>query len=343
MILRHWKLSSGLIAASMLTLAVSAAAQIVNVFDCEAGDMNYHIEVDLAAYLTAAVNVSVSEMMDPALAGDFSLDLVQLTPTPYYKAQHPKHGLVELKGRPDDGGDLYVDGQKITCTFDLKGLGDSESQGSVPNQKPDASKDPRPLSLGDNLPAKSYGGIFYDQPSNRKGGIRDTRAGEDVIIVADTHKRDRGYHWFKVVIDDTAGYMWGGDLCYADRYIEYMGERCVGYVPKPRRTVKETYGTKDREADWIAIAVDGKGRYGFGRSVDRFDAASNALRKCGSGCKVLERTTKKCIAYAAAANGDYAYGYSAWDDKGRAFDAAASKCRQNVDNPLCKVVETYCQ
>ena len=50
MILRHWKLSSGLIAASMLTLAVSAAAQIVNVFDCEAGDMNYHIEVDLAAY-----------------------------------------------------------------------------------------------------------------------------------------------------------------------------------------------------------------------------------------------------------------------------------------------------
>lgn len=97
---------------------------------------------------------------------------------------------------------------------------------------------------------------------------------------------------------------------------------------------------------WGAVASDGKGKFGYGVVLaSEAQARSNALKMCGSGCRVeLANKTGRCAAFAEhrAANGGYWYGLGLSNSADGARNGAIGGCQKGAPKGTCKITKSHC-
>jgi hypothetical protein len=96
--------------------------------------------------------------------------------------------------------------------------------------------------------------------------------------------------------------------------------------------------------DWVALAADGAGHWGWQFNPDPDVARQKAMAFCGhDGCEVQFTERDRCVAYAESRANGYVYGYGHARSHGEASQAAMDGCAQNAPQGTCTLVRSHCQ
>ncbi len=142
----------------------------------------------------------------------------------------------------------------------------------------------------------------------------------------------------------------GGEYCF---YIRARSERgtkgCVSAQWAAPACVKIAGGpsaSPTARGPWGAVASDSKGKFGYGVVLaNEAQARFNALKMCGSGCKVeLANDKGRCAAFAEhrAANGAYWYGMGLSNSSDGARNGAIGGCQRGAPKGTCKITKSHC-
>jgi hypothetical protein len=102
--------------------------------------------------------------------------------------------------------------------------------------------------------------------------------------------------------------------------------------------------TAARADDWVALAVDRAGHWGWQFHGSRHVARERALGFCGSsGCSVEFTERARCIAYVESRAGGYWYGTAYSSSRDGAASIALGGCGAGAPSGTCRVVKAHCQ
>lgn len=94
---------------------------------------------------------------------------------------------------------------------------------------------------------------------------------------------------------------------------------------------------------WAAVAIDGKGRYGYAYGKPTRPAAvSSALKGCGDGCRLELAGQARCIAFVESRSGGYWYGTGFGPSEDSALATARRGCAAKAPAGSCSVVKVGC-
>jgi hypothetical protein len=94
---------------------------------------------------------------------------------------------------------------------------------------------------------------------------------------------------------------------------------------------------------WAAIAIDGKGRYGYAYGKPtRPEAENGALKGCGQGCKLELAGQARCIAFVESRKGGYWYGTGFGPSEDKALATAKRGCEAKAPAGTCATVKSGC-
>ncbi len=94
---------------------------------------------------------------------------------------------------------------------------------------------------------------------------------------------------------------------------------------------------------WAAVAVDGKGRWGY--AVGKPTAAQargGALAGCGSGCRIEKVLRARCLAYSESRERGYWYYVHFGAPQSSVEESALDACRKAAPTGSCKLVKAVC-
>ncbi|MGH6815948.1 MAG: DUF4189 domain-containing protein [Hyphomicrobiaceae bacterium] len=100
-----------------------------------------------------------------------------------------------------------------------------------------------------------------------------------------------------------------------------------------------------QELTWGAIAVDGKGSWGWAHGGNnKAGAANTAVSGCGApGCRAVMVVRAKCIAFADSRSGGYWYGHAFGPTNGAVTNAARSFCHEaGAPSGSCRIRHVTC-
>jgi hypothetical protein len=95
---------------------------------------------------------------------------------------------------------------------------------------------------------------------------------------------------------------------------------------------------------WVAVAADGKGRWGyaFGQRTQA-QARGAALKGCGGGeCNIEGSAQARCFAYVESRAGGYWYGVGIGRRESAVLATARHGCGLGAPAGTCKVVKAAC-
>jgi hypothetical protein len=97
--------------------------------------------------------------------------------------------------------------------------------------------------------------------------------------------------------------------------------------------------------NWSAIAIDGRGRWGYANHFETQQLAQQrAIAACGgAGCRVVLRSGNRCISYAESRSGGYWYGIADGPDQAQVQQAAVRFCQQRAPAGSCRSAGVWCR
>jgi hypothetical protein len=96
--------------------------------------------------------------------------------------------------------------------------------------------------------------------------------------------------------------------------------------------------------DWAAIAIDGKGQWGYAYGKPTRPAAeAGALKGCGAGCRIELAGQARCVAFADSRKGGYWYGTGFGPSEDKAVATAKRGCAARAPADTCRVVKSGCR
>ena len=94
---------------------------------------------------------------------------------------------------------------------------------------------------------------------------------------------------------------------------------------------------------FTAIAIDGKGRWGASIMKDgNFTAPADAMKRCGSGCKVVMQGPGRCVAFAQSKGKEYWVGFAHGDNRDEVQRIALKGCTDRAPKGTCKLEHVNC-
>lgn len=94
---------------------------------------------------------------------------------------------------------------------------------------------------------------------------------------------------------------------------------------------------------WVAVAIDGKGRWGASiQSAGSTVAVPDAMRRCGSDCKVAMQGPGRCVAVAQSKSGGYWVGYAHGNSRETVRRIAFKGCTDRAPQGSCRLEHVNC-
>jgi hypothetical protein len=94
---------------------------------------------------------------------------------------------------------------------------------------------------------------------------------------------------------------------------------------------------------YAAVAVDGRGAWGASLGLVTANAAGrDAIRRCGSNCRVVMTGRGRCVAFADTPRGGYWYGHSYGDSPVAVRRIAMQGCSSGAPAGTCRIKHVNC-
>jgi len=103
-------------------------------------------------------------------------------------------------------------------------------------------------------------------------------------------------------------------------------------------------GTAVQAQNWVSIAVDRAGHWGWQFSPDPGSSRYRAISNCGApGCTADFTARARCMAFVESRAGGYWFGDAYGPNRAYVVSVALSGCRGGAPAGTCQVVKWYCQ
>jgi Domain of unknown function (DUF4189) len=94
---------------------------------------------------------------------------------------------------------------------------------------------------------------------------------------------------------------------------------------------------------WAAVAISDAGRWGISIMSEGPDiAVSDALKQCGSGCRIVAQGPGRCVAVALSKAGSVKFGYSYGADRNEVESFAMRGCTARAPEETCRLKHVKC-
>jgi hypothetical protein len=96
--------------------------------------------------------------------------------------------------------------------------------------------------------------------------------------------------------------------------------------------------------DWVSVAVDQMGHWGWQFDPDYNGARDRALDHCGApGCGTRFTVRNRCIAYVESHVGGYWFGVAHSESRKEVANIAMGACSEGAPASTCQIVKVHCQ
>jgi hypothetical protein len=89
---------------------------------------------------------------------------------------------------------------------------------------------------------------------------------------------------------------------------------------------------------WAAVAINDSGRWGVSITFEGSTiAVPDALKRCGSGCRIITQGPGQCVAVALSRVGGTSFGHAYGDDRDEVQSSAMSGCERRAPGDTCRL------